>query len=129
MKNPLLPVLRMFDTLTRVKSSTSSETPSKDFKLVKQETHFDTSDAVMQFLPDILGRALARCWIDRNFMNHFMENPKQLLSTYSVHLPPNVDIDIEIEGVTRPKVVVYEISKLGRKKRLMYLQLVMMAGK
>lgn len=129
MKNPLLPVLRMFDSLTRVDTPAQTASPPNEFKLVKQETHFDTSEAVMQFLPDILGRALARCWIDRNFMTHFMENPKKMLANYSVHLPQNVEIDIEIEGVTRPKVVVYEISKLGRKKRLMYLQLVMMAGK
>jgi len=44
-------------------------------------------------------------------------------------LPPNVTIELETEGVTRPKVVVYETTRLGKQKSLMYLQLVMMAGK
>ena len=129
MKNPLIPVMRMFDALTRVQPAKAASPKAKDFKLVRQETHFDSSEAVLKFLPDILGRALARCWIDKNFMILFMENPKKVLASYSVHLPQNVHIEFETEGVTRPKVVVYEVSKLGRKKRLMYLQLVMMAGK
>jgi len=51
------------------------------------------------------------------------------LASYAVFLPENLTIEIETEGVTRPKVVVYEIGPLGKPKRLMYLQLVMMAGK
>jgi hypothetical protein len=48
---------------------------------------------------------------------------------YTVFLPQNVTIELETEGVTRPKVVVYETTSLGKQKTLMYLQLVMMAGK
>jgi len=48
---------------------------------------------------------------------------------YTVFLPQNVTIELETEGVTRPKVVVYETTRLGKQKSLMYLQLVMMAGK
>jgi hypothetical protein len=36
---------------------------------------------------------------------------------------------METEGVTRPKIVVNEIGKLGGKTRLIYSQLVMMSGK
>ena len=83
----------------------------------------------MRFLPDILGRALARSWIDREFQTDFMLDPEGVLARYAVFLPPNVTTELETEGVTRPKVVVYETTRLGKQKRLMYLQLVMMAGK
>ena len=82
----------------------------------------------MRFLPDILGRALARSWIDREFQMDFMLDPKGVRATL-FFLPQNVTIELETEGVTRPKVVVYETTRLGKQKSLMYLQLVMMAGK
>jgi len=44
-------------------------------------------------------------------------------------LPQNVTIELETEGVTRPKVVAYETTRLGKQKSLIYLQLLMMAGK
>lgn len=126
----MLPVLRALSKWTQVTPHKPTPTPpAKEFRLVKKETHFDTSDQVKRFLPDILGRALARCWIDRGFMTEFLQDPKGVLASYAVFLPENVTIEIETEGVTRPKVVVYEISPLGKPKRLMYLQLVMMAGK
>ena len=37
----------------------------QDFQLVRQETHLSNVSQVERFLPDILGRALARCWIDK----------------------------------------------------------------
>lgn len=82
----------------------------------------------MRFLPDILGRALARSWIDREFQMDFMLDPEGVRTTL-FFLPQNVTIELETEGVTRPKVVVYETTRLGKQKSLMYLQLVMMAGK
>lgn len=81
----------------------------------------------MRFLPDILGRALARSWIDREFQTDFMLDTK--VCALYCFLPQNVTIELETEGVTRPKVVVYETTRLGKQKSLMYLQLVMMAGK
>ena len=82
----------------------------------------------MRFLPDILGRALARSWIDREFQMDFMLDPEGVRAPL-FFLPQNVTIELETEGVTRPKVVVYETTRLGKQKSLMYLQLVMMAGK
>jgi hypothetical protein len=82
----------------------------------------------MQFLPNILGRARARSWIDREFQMDFMLEPEGVRATL-FFLPQNVTIELEIEGVTRPKVVAYETTRLGKQKSLIYLQLVMMAGK
>lgn len=126
----MLPILRAINNLTMSKpAKRRKKTPAEEFKLVKKRTQFDTSEEVMRFLPDILGRALARSWIDREFQTDFMLDPEGVLARYAVFLPPNVTIELETEGVTRPKVVVYETTRLGKQKRLMYLQLVMMAGK
>ena len=126
----MLPILRAINNLTMSKpAKRRKKTPAEEFKLVKKRTQFDSSEEVMRFLPDILGRALARSWIDREFQTDFMLDPEGVLARYAVFLPPNVTIELETEGVTHPKVVVYETTRLGKQKRLMYLQLVMMEGK
>jgi len=51
---------------------------------VKKRTQFDSSEEVMRFLPDILGRALARSWIDREFQTDFMLEPEGVLARYAV---------------------------------------------
>lgn len=126
----MLPILRAINNLTMSKpAKRRKKTPAEEFKLVKKRTQFDSSEEVMRFLPDILGRALARSWIDREFQTDFMLDPEGVLARYAVFLPPNVTTELETEGVTRPKVVVYGTTRLGKQKRLMYLQLVMMEGK
>jgi hypothetical protein len=123
-------ILKILNEWTKASTKRKVGTdPEGDFKLVNQVTTFHTSDKVMHRLPDILGRAMARCWIDKAFQREFELDPKYFLSRYGVFLPENVSIEMETEGVTRPKIVVNEIGKLGGKKRLIYLQLVMMAGK
>ena len=126
----MLPILRAINNLTMSKpAKRRKKTPAEEFKLVKKRTQFDSSEEVMRFLPDILGRALTRSWIDREFQTDFMLDPEGVLARYAVFLPPNVTTELETEGVTRPKVVVYGTTRLGKQKRLMYLQLVMMEGK
>jgi hypothetical protein len=98
--------------------------------LVAQETRLLDRKQVERHLPDILGRALARSWIDPDFRDRFLSDPRAILEEYGVFMPPTFSIAIETEGTSRPRVVVYE--KTGRNavpKRLLYLQLVMMAGK
>ena len=44
------------------------------------ENHqFQTREDVRNLLPDILGKALARVWIDPQFHNTFASDPKSLL--------------------------------------------------
>lgn len=98
--------------------------------LVAQETRLMDRKQVERHLPDILGRALARSWIDADFRDRFLADPRAVLEEYGVFMPPTFSIAIETEGTSRPRVVVYE--KTGRNAvptRLLYLQLVMMAGK
>lgn len=100
-----------------------------DFQLVRQETHLSNVSQVERFLPDILGRALARCWIDKAFRQDFFLAPKDTLSDYHVHLPEDILVSVETDPGERSKVVVYEQRAGLLPKRIMYLQLVMMAGR
>lgn len=80
----MLLVLRVLSKWTQIApTKPAPKEPTNDFRLVKQETHFDTSDQVKRFLPDILGRALARCWIDRGTNGSLTETktPKTLKKT------------------------------------------------
>lgn len=98
------------------------------FGLVRQETHLRDTDQVKQFLPDILGRALARIWIDRSFRERFAEDPIGTMAEYNVFLPESIDVEFVADGVSRPRIVVYERRLAGPRRRLLYLHLVMMAG-
>ncbi|MFY0682394.1 MAG: hypothetical protein JXR13_17620 [Thalassovita sp.] len=109
--------------------STRGEESHQDFQLVRQETHLANVSQVERFLPDILGRALARCWIDKPFRQEFFLAPKETLSDYHVFLPDDITVSVETEAGERSKVVVYEHVPGLLPKRIMYLQLVMMAGR
>lgn len=72
---------------------------------------------------------MARSWIDASFSEEFLFAPKNLLEQYNVFLPDNVAIVTEMSDSDRPRVVVYEVEPGGEKRRLMFLQLVMLAGR
>ena len=84
---------------------------------------------VERHLPEILGRALARAWIDGDFSDALRADPKGLLARYQVYLPTTVAIEIETTETQRQRIVVYENRQQGDRRRVMYLQLVMLAGK
>lgn len=101
-----------------------------DAELVEEETHLRNRMQVERRLPDILGRALARIWIDMSFRESFAEDPKGTLAEHGVHLPDTIEVEFETVGLRRPQVVVYETLPASQgRRRLMYLQLVMLAGK
>jgi hypothetical protein len=102
----------------------------QDFDLVQHETVLTSRSQIERVLPDILGRALARIWIDPAFRDRFAADPKATLADYGVHLPEQIDIDFVTEGALRPQIVVHEyMQRGGLRRRLLYLQLVMMAGR
>lgn len=132
MSRALVPVISRLPALTR--SRAEPEPPQaavrQDFDLVQQETHLRNRSQVERFLPDILGRALARIWIDPVFRDRFATDPKGTLSAFGVHLPDTIHIDFVTQGTLRPQVVVMEQTRPDApRRRLLYLQLVMMAGK
>ncbi|MEL6550199.1 MAG: hypothetical protein AAFQ54_08120 [Pseudomonadota bacterium] len=100
-----------------------------DFALVRRVTRLEDVPEVERHLPDILGRAMARSWIDAAFAKELARDPAGLLARYSVHLPESVALSVEHSAAERPRIVVTEILPGGQRRRLMYLQLVMMAGR
>ena len=99
-------------------------------RLVRGDVHLHDREAVRKYLPDILGRALARIWIDPNFATAFATDPKETLEEAGVHLPENMSIEFEKAASDRPKIVVFESQPNSKfRMRVLYLQLVMMAGK
>jgi hypothetical protein len=55
-------------------------------KLVPETLRLHDREEVRNFLPDILGRALARVWIDTPFSEHFSRNPKDCLESAGVSI-------------------------------------------
>ena len=92
--------------------------------------HFKNRDEVKKFLPDILGRVLARIWIDSEFREEFSVDPQKTLEFNGVYLPEDMYIDFQKPNSDRPKIVVYQQRPKSKfKLRVLYLQLVMMAGR
>ena len=99
-------------------------------KLVDDKTILEDKEEIRTKLPDILGRVLACIWIDPEFYHSFANDPKSNLEKNGVFLPQDIFLDFEKPSTDRPKVVVYEKKKDSKfKLRVLYLQLVMMAGR
>lgn len=99
-------------------------------RLVRDDVHLHDREEVRKYLPDILGRALARMWIDQSFGDAFATDPKKTLEQAGVFLPDNMAIELDKGSKDRPKIIVFESQPKSKFRiRVLYLQLVMMAGK
>ena len=100
------------------------------FMLYEGERHFTDREDVRQNLPDILGKALARTWIDNEFHKAFDQNPVGTLEAHGIFIPGTMSIEFQRKTSDRPRIVVYEQNPNSKfKARVLYLQLVMMAGR
>lgn len=103
---------------------------SSRYDLVSDQTTFKSREDVRERLPEILGKALALIWIDREFADMFARDPQGTLEREGIILPENMAIEFQKPGTDRPRVVVYEKRPNSNfKLRILYLQLVMMAGR
>ena len=100
------------------------------FELVNGNIQLQTREDVRSLLPDILGKVLARVWLDPSFHREFSQDPQKTLESNGVFLPENMSIEFQKQNTDRPRIVVFE-QKPGTKfkLRVFYLQLVMMAGR
>ena len=99
-------------------------------ELVDKDLILKNREDVKKYLPDILGRVLARIWIDKTFKNSFKSNPKQVLNDNGVFLPDDMILEFKKPNSDRPKIIVYEKKeKSNFKVRVVQLQLVMLAGR
>ena len=92
----------------------------------EQDIILETETEIRQYLPDVLGQALARTWIDKRFLDAFYEYPVEILERGGVYLPDTIQLEFVKEERSRPKVTVFEKSKKGRKK-ILELKLIMVA--
>ena len=53
-------------------------------ELVDKDLILKNREEVKKYLPDILGRVLARIWIDKSFKESFKSNPRQVLNDNGV---------------------------------------------
>ena len=98
--------------------------------LVENEIFLENRNEVKKYLPEILGRVLARTWIDENFKEIFKNDPLKTLSENGVFLPEEMFLEFQKPDSKRPKIVVYERKgKSNFKVRVVQLQLIMMAGR
>ena len=99
-------------------------------ELVDKDLILKNREEVKKYLPDILGRVLARIWIDKSFKDNFKSNPKKVLNDNGVFLPDDMILEFQKPNSDRPKIIVYEKKeKSNFKVRVVQLQLVMLAGR
>ena len=92
----------------------------------EQDIILETEDQIQEFLPEVLGQALARTWIDERFLEAFYEFPEEILERGGVYLPDHISVEFMKKNKSRPKVVVYENGHKKRRK-ILELKLIMVA--
>ena len=98
--------------------------------LVNGNLSLSSREEVKKLLPDIMGKALARIWIDSDFHREFSLDPHATLEKNGVHLPETMVVEFQKPNSDRPKIIVYEKKeKSNFKVRVVQLQLVMLAGR
>ena len=111
-------------------SKKKKNTPLLDYNLTRfdeQDIILESEAQIQEFLPDILGQALARTWVDKRFLDAFYDQPKEILERAGVFLPKSISVEFIKKDKERPKVIVYQ--KMGSKSiRLLELKLVMVAA-
>ena len=92
----------------------------------EQDIILESSEQIQEFLPEVLGQALARAWIDKRFLDAFYSFPVEILERGGVYLPDHISVEFKKEQKSRPKVIVYENAN-NIKKKLLELKLIMVA--
>ena len=94
----------------------------------EQDLILETDTDIQKYLPDVLGQALARTWVDKRFLDAFFNYPVEILERGGVYLPEKIQLEFSKEEKSRPKVTVFERTEDGRKK-VLELKLIMVAEK
>jgi hypothetical protein len=90
---------------------------------------FIDSRQLKEKIIDYLGAVLAQCWIDRGLIDRIDADPHRALRSLGILLPDEIDIKVERSNKTRPRLVIYEFNQSRSfRRRICYLQLIMMAG-
>ena len=109
---------------------TVNQEKTKTLDITNKLHHLKNRSEVRKLLPDILGRVLARIWIDSKFKEEFEQDPQKTLEFNGVYLPEDMSIEFQKPNSDRPRIVVYEQRPNSKfRLRVLYLQLIMMAGR
>ena len=92
----------------------------------EQDIILETDEQIQELLPDVLGQALARTWIDKRFLEAFYQFPVEILERGGVYLPDHISVEFQKEHKSRPKVIVYERQD-NKSRKLLELKLIMVA--
>lgn len=123
-------LIKIDDQTSKLPVKFNSKEINNALKLVDKDLYLQNREDVKKFLPDILGRVLARIWIDTNFKENFKSNPESVLSENGVFLPDDMILEFQKPNSDRPKIIVYEKKADSKfKVRVVQLQLVMIAGR
>ena len=121
------------DSLKKISARVGLGKPNFDYlddqdlsRFSDQDIILESENQIQQYLPEVLGQALARTWIDKRFLDAFYKYPVEILERGGVYLPDRVSIEFQKEDNQRPKVIVYETDK-NKKRKLLELKLVMVA--
>ena len=124
---------KLQNSLKQIKQSLLSRKPDLDYldqqdlsRFSEQDIVLESEQQIQKYLPEVLGQALARTWIDKRFLDAFYEYPVEVLERGGVYLPSSVSVEFKKEKDQRPKVIVYETDKKSKRK-LLELKLVMVA--
>ena len=121
------------DSLKKIRARIGLGKPNFDYlddqdlsRFSDQDIILESENQIQQYLPEVLGQALARTWIDKRFLDAFYKYPVEILERGGVYLPDTVSVEFQKEDNQRPKVIVYETDK-NKKRKLLELKLVMVA--
>ncbi len=99
------------------------------FNLVEDDIELIDRESVKRYLPDILGRALARSWIDTDYKKALSFDVKSTLAKGGVLVPDEYECQYEASSGQRAKIVVYEKTSSNFKIRVCGLSLTMVASR
>ena len=124
---------KLQNSLKQIKQSLLSRKPDLDYldqqdlsRFSEQDIVLESEQQIQKYLPEVLGQALARTWIDKRFLDAFYEYPVEVLERGGVYLPSSVSVEFKKEKDQRPKVIIYDNDKKSKRK-LLELKLVMVA--
>ena len=123
-------LIKVNDKNSKLPIKFNSNNINHALELVDKDLFLKNREDVKKYLPDILGRVLARIWIDKIFKDNFKSDPKAVLKENGVFLPDDMTLEFQKPNSDRPKIIVYETkANSSFKIRVVQLQLVMLAGR
>jgi hypothetical protein len=103
--------------------------PSRFYEEPPIDTVIDPAH-VKERIVEYLGAVLARCFYDKSLLSDLERDPHRTLRNIGILLPEELSISVERRNMERTRLVVYEYAENRIfKRRICYLQMIMLAGK